>query len=102
MNHLLSELARRPSASRQARFVCVASFVSFDGQVYTEHGECPGRILLEPKGEGGFGYDPVFEPEGYTCSMAELRPAEKQAISHRGRALARLRSAIEAGLERGA
>ena len=98
VDHLLSELARRPSASRQARFVCVASFVSLDGQVYTERGECPGRILLEPKGEGGFGYDPVFEPEGYSRSMAQLQPDEKQAISHRGRALALLRSAIEAGL----
>lgn len=100
VQHLLSELARRPSASRRARFVCVASFVSLDGQVHTERGECPGRILLEPRGEGGFGYDPVFEPDGYSCSMAELSPAQKQAISHRGRALALLRPAIEAGLAR--
>ena len=96
LEHLLAELATRPDASRRARFVCVASFVSSEGEVQTERGECPGRILLEPRGEGGFGYDPVFEPDGFSCSMAELSSDEKHAISHRGRALARLRPAIEA------
>lgn len=102
VEHLLSELARRPEASRRARFVCVASFVSFEGEVHTERGECPGRILLEPRGVGGFGYDPVFEPDGHPCSMAELSPEQKQAISHRGQALARLRPAIEACVSSGA
>ena len=50
-------------------------------------GECPGTIAFAPMGEGGFGYDPVFQPDGYACSMAELRPEEKNAISHRGNAL---------------
>lgn len=48
---------------------------------------CEGSILFAPRGENGFGYDPVFQPDGYACSMAELRPEEKNAISHRGNAL---------------
>ena len=94
VNHLLAELALRPQASRDARFVCVAALVSPRGKIYTERGECPGRILPAPQGLGGFGYDPVFEPEGYSCSMAELSSAQKDAISHRGRALGQLRAAI--------
>ena len=57
-----------------------------------------GRILAAPRGEGGFGYDPVFVPEGYACSMAELSADEKDRISHRGRALERLAPAIRAAL----
>ncbi|MCS7278360.1 MAG: non-canonical purine NTP pyrophosphatase, partial [Aquificaceae bacterium] len=49
-----------------------------------------GSITYEPRGEGGFGYDPIFQPEGYTKTMAELKPEEKDKISHRGKALRRL------------
>ncbi len=95
VDHLLAELALRPEASRHARFVCVAALASPQGEVHTERGECPGRILSAPRGGAGFGYDPVFEPKGYTGSMAELSSEQKEAISHRGRALGRLRPAIE-------
>ena len=57
-----------------------------EGELVTARGECAGRILGSPQGEGGFGYDPVFEVEGLGRSMAELSDAEKHRISHRGRA----------------
>jgi XTP/dITP diphosphohydrolase len=53
-------------------------------------GRWPGRVAQEPRGDGGFGYDPIFIPEGMTCSAAELTPSQKDAVSHRGRALAAL------------
>ena len=59
-----------------------------DGRKLTARGECKGRVLTEPVGDGGFGYDPLFVPDGYTKTFAELSPEEKNAISHRGRALA--------------
>jgi XTP/dITP diphosphohydrolase len=57
-------------------------------------GECRGRILLAPRGHGGFGYDPIFQPAGHEVSMAELPSAVKNRISHRGRALAALAPAL--------
>ncbi|MDP6540603.1 MAG: RdgB/HAM1 family non-canonical purine NTP pyrophosphatase [Planctomycetota bacterium] len=87
---LLAALAERPGAARNARFVCVAALALPDGTVHIRRGECPGRILPEPRGEGGFGYDPVFEPEGHTRSLAELPADLKNSLSHRGRALAGL------------
>lgn len=84
---LLEELAETP-APRGARFYCVAAFAWPDGRSVVADGECRGRILEAAKGEGGFGYDPVFAPdEGDGRSMAELTREEKDAISHRGRAL---------------
>jgi XTP/dITP diphosphohydrolase len=59
-------------------------------------GEWPGRIAFEPRGEGGFGYDPLFVPSGSSRTAAELSPAEKDAESHRGRALALLLPAVRA------
>lgn len=84
---LLSALAGRPAASRRARFVCVAALAHPDGRSVSRRGECPGVILEAPRGVGGFGYDPIFQPEEREGSMAELAPEEKHAISHRGRAL---------------
>ncbi len=95
---LLEEIGDRPEAERGARFVCHASLATPDGRVETAVGVCSGRILAAPRGEGGFGYDPVFVPEGYACSMAELSADEKDRISHRGRALERLAPAIRAAL----
>ena len=98
--HLLAELAARPDAggAREARFVCVAAVATPSGEIFTARGECPGRILSGPVGEGGFGYDPVFQPDGHTASMAELPAATKDALSHRGRALAALLPALRACL----
>jgi XTP/dITP diphosphohydrolase len=90
---LLDALAERDDADRSARFVCVAAFVGVDGTVTTARGECAGRILFEPRGARGFGYDPVFEIAPGT-SMAELSASEKNAISHRARALRALLPAL--------
>jgi XTP/dITP diphosphohydrolase len=75
-------------ADRRARFVCVCALARPDGEVAaTAQGTCEGTITNEPRGEGGFGYDPCFVPDGEKRTMAELPLEEKGAISHRGRAL---------------
>ncbi len=84
---LLEELADVPGP-RRARFYCVAACGWPDGSSVVADGDCPGVILRAAKGEGGFGYDPVFSPDAHADrSMAELARDEKDAISHRGRAL---------------
>ncbi len=75
--------------NRKARFVAWVVLYTGEGGVFG-HGECKGRIAEEPRGEGGFGYDPVFIPDGYSSTMAELPPEEKDRISHRGKALRNL------------
>jgi XTP/dITP diphosphohydrolase len=95
--HLLGEL-READADRRARFVCVAALALPDGALTLVRGECAGRILAAPRGANGFGYDPVFQPEGWEVSMAELPAAVKHRISHRGRALAALGPALERAL----
>jgi XTP/dITP diphosphohydrolase len=92
---LLGELAGRAEAERGARFVCIAAFATPDGVELTRRGECPGRILAEPSGDGGFGYDPVFHATGELVSMAGLSPERKNRISHRGRAIRALRDPLE-------
>jgi XTP/dITP diphosphohydrolase len=91
---LLSALA--PARDRAARFVCVAALALPGGGLTLARGECAGRILAAPRGASGFGYDPVFQPEGSELSMAELPAAAKHRISHRGRALAELGPAFTA------
>lgn len=93
---LLEELRDVPESARGARFVCFAALATSDGTVVVRRGECPGRILAERRGEGGFGYDPVFLPEGRGLAMAELPAEEKNRISHRARALAALVSELRA------
>lgn len=83
---LLAQLGDVPDARRGAAFVSVCALVTGSGDVVVR-GEWPGVIAREPLGEGGFGYDPVFIPKGGTVSAAQLRPEEKDAVSHRGRAL---------------
>ena len=99
---LLRSLAGVADDRRAARFVCVVALVTPSGDATVARGVCEGRILGAPRGEGGFGYDPVFAPEGRTASMAQLSPAEKNAISHRGRAVAALRAALQAAAHAGA
>ena len=84
---LLEALARSGSADRSALFVCVAAFATPAGEVTLARGECRGSILAAARGGAGFGYDPVFQPEGYELSMAELPCELKNRISHRGRAI---------------
>ena len=72
---------------RGAKFVCVIVCVFPNGDLLTAEGQCAGEIVSVPRGGGGFGYDPVFMAEGMDKTMAELTRDEKNAISHRGRAL---------------
>jgi XTP/dITP diphosphohydrolase len=85
--YLLRELAARSGASRRARFVCHMALAAPDGAVTTARGECAGSLLEAPRGRGGFGYDPIFQPDGYDLSLAELSQETKNEISHRARAL---------------
>lgn len=95
---LLERLAALPPCDRRARFVCVAALALPDGSVRRAEGTCSGRIALGPRGEAGFGYDPVFEPDepgvAGGLTLAELGAETKQRISHRGRALRALLPAI--------
>jgi len=83
---LLGELANVPWEQRQARFVCVMAIATPGGEVHLCAGECAGSITFSPRGEGGFGYDPVFFLPEHNQTMAELPAAVKNQISHRGRA----------------
>jgi XTP/dITP diphosphohydrolase len=89
---LLEEL--EGAEDRRAAFVCVLVGMAPDGRLLVTSGVCPGHIAPAPRGEGGFGYDPVFVPEGDDRTMAELSPGEKAAVSHRGRAARRLASVL--------
>jgi XTP/dITP diphosphohydrolase len=84
---LLAELKYVPAEKRTAYFICVAAFVRPDGFEKVEEGRFYGKILHQVIGKGGFGYDPLFQPDGLNCSSAELSAAEKDAISHRGKAM---------------
>ncbi|MDR3662200.1 MAG: RdgB/HAM1 family non-canonical purine NTP pyrophosphatase [Mycobacterium sp.] len=90
---LLGQMADVPDARRGAAFVSCCALVSASGAGVVR-GEWPGAIARAPRGAGGFGYDPVFVPSGGSLSAAELTPAEKDAASHRGRALAQLVPAL--------
>jgi len=87
MEKLLHELMSRGEAERKARFVCCIAMAFSDGNVRTFFGYTEGTIGREPKGSRGFGYDPLFYPEGNDRTFAEMSNEEKDAISHRGRAL---------------
>ena len=84
---LLENMKEVPEAARTAKFVCVITCLWPDGRRIVARGECPGQILFAPKGTGGFGYDPVFYLPELEKTYAELAPEEKNAISHRARAL---------------
>ena len=92
---VLAELAGVPGEGRRARFVCAVACVTLDARHYEVRGEWWGHIALAPRGKGGFGYDPVFVPNGSTATVAEWPAAEKNEASHRARAgralVARLR-----------
>ncbi|UGT53830.1 RdgB/HAM1 family non-canonical purine NTP pyrophosphatase [Nocardia asteroides] len=93
---LLGQLGDVPDDRRGAAFVSTCALVLPDGTTTVVRGEWRGSIAREPAGDGGFGYDPLFLPEGGTGSAAELTPAEKDAVSHRGRALTQLIPALAA------
>jgi XTP/dITP diphosphohydrolase len=83
---LLGQLADVPPALRGAHFACAAAVALPSGAERVVTGRIDGRIIDAPRGDGGFGYDPIFVPDGESRTTAELAPAEKDAISHRGRA----------------
>lgn len=83
---LLAQLADVREPHRGARFVCAAALVTPSGEEVVREGYLEGTLLREGRGKGGFGYDPILLPKGETRSCAELSPAEKNAISHRGHA----------------
>jgi XTP/dITP diphosphohydrolase len=78
---------------RQAEFVCAAAYVTARGEYVIER-RWEGTIAHAPSGGGGFGYDPIFLPEGSTVSAAEMSPAEKNSVSHRGQAFLALAELI--------
>ena len=82
-------------ADRRANFTCAVALVGPDGREHTVVGKCFGSISREPAGAAGFGYDPLFVPDGHAKSFAELTAEEKNAISHRGRAIALARGVLE-------
>ncbi|GEM32452.1 non-canonical purine NTP pyrophosphatase [Nocardia neocaledoniensis NBRC 108232] len=87
---LLGQLGDVPDERRGAAFVSTCALVLPDGTTTVVRGEWRGSIARQPSGAGGFGYDPLFLPEGGTGSAADLTPEEKDAVSHRGRALTQL------------
>jgi len=91
VDKLLGELSGAPPEERGGRFVCCIALAFPQGSVNTFVGTVEGRIGKERKGSNGFGYDPVFHPEGHGRTFAEMSAGEKDSMSHRGRALARLR-----------
>lgn len=91
---LLAQLRDVPDGRRGAAFVSACALVTASDEVVVR-GEWPGTIAREPRGAGGFGYDPVFVPQGSERTAAQLSPAEKDAVSHRGRALTLLVPALK-------
>jgi XTP/dITP diphosphohydrolase len=96
VNLLLRELTGVPEAQRGARYRCVLVFLraATDADPIVAEGVWAGRVLSAPRGAGGFGYDVVFQPDGFAVSAAQLLPAQKNAISHRAQALRALLGAL--------
>jgi XTP/dITP diphosphohydrolase len=93
---VLAQVADVPDERRGAQFVCAAALVVPGGREHVSEGIVRGALVREPRGENGFGYDPIFEPENSTVTTAEMQPAEKDRISHRGKALRGLAPVIAA------
>lgn len=82
---------------RQARFVSVITLVYASGRVLSARGECPGTLTEEERGSGGFGYDPLFMPDGFDKTFGELTDEQKNTVSHRAKAMAHLRELLLKG-----
>jgi XTP/dITP diphosphohydrolase len=96
LDKLLAALAGVPPERRTARFRCAAVLVDLEAGEWHAEAAWEGRVLAAPRGTGGFGYDPVFLPDGWDRTSAEVDQATKDAASHRGKAFRALRPAIEA------
>jgi len=93
---LIERVRRAPAEPRSARYRCVALLALPGGEDVSAEATCEGSLVLEPRGDGGFGYDPIFVPTGTRRTMAELPAEEKDAISHRGRAFRSLADRLRA------
>ncbi|MGH7640262.1 MAG: non-canonical purine NTP pyrophosphatase [Candidatus Dormibacteria bacterium] len=95
---LVERVSRLPPARRQARFVCCLALVRYPGPEHPEQvlaeGSLRGHLLTSPRGGGGFGYDPIFVPDGELRTMAEMSRAQKDGMSHRALAVGQLRSRL--------
>jgi XTP/dITP diphosphohydrolase len=91
---LIEAIRAVPAHERTARYRCVALMADPGGALIHAEETCEGTLVTQPRGEGGFGYDPVFVPDGDSRTMAELPPEEKDRISHRGRAFRALRALL--------
>ncbi len=96
---LLAQLADVPDERRGAAFVCAATLAAPDGSTEVVEARMTGRVIREPRGSNGFGYDPLFVPDGHEVTSAELPAEEKDAISHRGQALRELLPLLVAKLQ---
>ncbi len=92
---LIANVGKFPESERSARFVSVITMVFPDGRLLQARGTVEGHIVLEPRGEGGFGYDPLFVPCGHERTFGQFEPEEKNAISHRANALRKLRELLK-------
>ena len=91
---MLAQISDVDDARRGGAFVCAAAYVHPDGTEVVAMGEVRGHVVREPRGDGGFGYDPVFVAEGHDVTTAEMTAEEKDAISHRGRAFRKLTAMV--------
>jgi XTP/dITP diphosphohydrolase len=91
---VLLELSDVPDEDRGAQFVCVIALAHPDGRSIIVRGEVEGVVRRDPIGNHGFGYDPIFQPDGYAITTAQMDPETKDAISHRGKALREIASKI--------
>lgn len=87
---VLEQIKDVPAENRGAEFVCAAAYVEPSGTEFTVRGTLRGQLLREPQGTNGFGYDPIFVPQGYDVTTAQMSPEQKDSISHRGQALKKL------------
>ena len=98
--NIIDRLEGKPVEERTARFMCAIAAVLPDGRVFTTEGAIEGYIGYEERGNGGFGYDPIFMVPEYGCSTAELSAEVKNAISHRGKALEAMKMKLQEVLEK--
>jgi XTP/dITP diphosphohydrolase len=92
---VLIELQDIPAPQRGAQFVCVIALAMPDGRNLTVRGELRGVVRFTPEGDFGFGYDPIFQPEGFSITTAQMTPEQKDEISHRGKALREIAPKIQ-------
>lgn len=101
IHKLLENLSNRENASRKAHFSCVLALCDGDEVILSVEGRCNGQITATPRGEGGFGYDPVFLPDGETLTFSEMSADAKNLISHRGLAVRQFSQLFETAMTEG-